>query len=63
MAEEQNKEKIKKQIEDSFRDFWDNIKCSNILVLWVSSKKRKRKAPRNFLKRLQLKTYPTWKRK
>lgn len=48
MAEEQNKrEKIKKKIEYSFRDFWDNIKCSNILVLWVSSKE-KRKAPRNF---------------
>ena len=27
---EQNKEKRMKRIEDSFRDFWDNIKCTNI---------------------------------
>ena len=27
---EQNKEKRLKIIEDSFRDLWDNIKCTNI---------------------------------
>ena len=27
---EQNKEKIMKRIEDSLRDLWDNIKCTNI---------------------------------
>ena len=27
---EQNKEKIMKRIEDSLRDCWDNIKCTNI---------------------------------
>jgi len=29
-AEEQNKDKIMKRIEDSLRDFWDNIKCTRI---------------------------------
>ena len=29
-AREQNKEKIKKIIEDSLRDIWNNIKCTNI---------------------------------
>ena len=29
-AEEQNKEKRMKRIEDSLRDLWDNIKCTNI---------------------------------
>ena len=29
-AEEQNKGKRMKRIEDSLRDLWDNIKCSNI---------------------------------
>ena len=29
-AEEQNKGKGLKRIEDSFRDLWDNIKCTNI---------------------------------
>ena len=27
---EQNKEKRMKRIEDSLRDLWDNIKCTNI---------------------------------
>ena len=27
---EQNKEKRTKRIEDSLRDLWDNIKCTNI---------------------------------
>ena len=29
-AKEQNKEKRMKRIEDSIRDLWDNIKCTNI---------------------------------
>ena len=29
-ATDQNKEKRKKRIEDSLRDLWDNIKCTNI---------------------------------
>ena len=29
-AEEQNKEKGMKRIEESLRDLWDNIKCTNI---------------------------------
>ena len=29
-AEEQNKGKLMKRIEDSLRDLWDNIKCTNI---------------------------------
>ena len=29
-TEEQNKEKRMKRIEDSLRDLWDNMKCTNI---------------------------------
>ena len=29
-AEEQNKEKRRKRIEDTLRELWDNTKCSNI---------------------------------
>ena len=32
---EQNKEKRMKRIEDSLRDLWDNIKCTNIRILRV----------------------------
>ena len=50
-----NREKRMKRIEDSFRDLWDNIKCTNIQIiqiLWSQKKKRKRKGMRKYLKRL-----------
>ena len=34
-AEEKNKEKRMKRIEDSPRDFWDNIKRTNIRIIGV----------------------------
>ena len=34
-AEEQNKEKRMKRIEDNLRDLWDNIKCTNIHIIGV----------------------------
>ena len=49
---EQNKEKRMKRIEDSLRDLWDNIKCTNIQIIGVPKKKRKRKGLRKYLKRL-----------
>ena len=50
-AEEQNKEKRMKRIEDSLRDFWD-IKCTNIWIIGVLKEERKRKDMRKYLKRL-----------
>ena len=32
-SKEQNKEKIMKRIEDSLRDPWDNIICTNIRII------------------------------
>ena len=60
---DQNKEKGMKRIEDSLRDLWDNIKCTNIRIIEVPEKKRKRKGLRKFWKRLQLKTSLIWERK
>ena len=34
-ATEQNKEKRMKRYEDSLRDLWDNIKCTNIRIIGV----------------------------
>ena len=61
-AEEQNKRKRMKRIEDSLRDLWANIKCTNVCVIAVPEEED-RKALRKFLKKLQLKTSPTWERK
>ena len=42
-AEEQNKGKRMKRIEDSLRDLWDNIKCTNIRVIGVPEEEEKKK--------------------
>ena len=40
---EQNKGKRMKRIEDSLRDLWDNIKCTNIRIIGVSEEEEKKK--------------------
>ena len=35
IATKQNKEKIMKRNEDSLRDLWENIKCTNICIIGV----------------------------
>ena len=42
-AREQNKGKRMKRIEDSFRDLWDNIKCTNIRIIGVPEEEEKKK--------------------
>ena len=61
-AVEQNKGKRMKSIEDSLRDTWRNIKSTNIQVNGAPEEEEK-KALRKFLKKLELKTSPTWERK
>ena len=39
---EQNKEKRMKRIEDSLRDFWDSIKCTNIQSIGVPEEEEKK---------------------
>ena len=42
---EQNTEKQMKRNEDSLRDLWDNIKCTNILIIGFPEGEEKEKAP------------------
>ena len=60
-SEEQNKVKRMKRTEDSLRDLWENIKCTDIQQ--GSQKKRKRKGMKKILNQLQLKISSVWKRK
>ena len=56
-AAEQNKEKRMKRNEDSLWDLWDNIKCTNILIIGVPEGEERGKGLRKYLKkRLYLKT-------
>ena len=50
-ATEQNIEKRMKRNEDSLKDLWDNIKSTNIHIIWVPEEKRERKDLRKYLKR------------
>ena len=49
-AAKQNIEKRMKRKEHSIRDFWDNIKCTNVLILGVRGGEE-RKDVRKYLKR------------
>ena len=42
-AEEQNKEKRMKGIEDNLRDLWDNTKRTNIQIIGVPEEEEKKK--------------------
>ena len=40
---EHNKEKRMKRIEDSIRDLWDNVKCTNIQIIGAREEEEKQK--------------------
>ena len=42
-SEEQNKVKTIKRTQDSFRGFWDNIKCTNIRIIGFPEEEEKKK--------------------
>ena len=41
-SEEQNRVKRLKRTEDSLRDLWDNIKCTNIQIIGLSEEEKKK---------------------
>ena len=48
-SEEQNKVKRMKRTENSLRDFWDNIKCTNIRIIgFPEEEEKKREYEKNF---------------
>ena len=50
-SEEQNKGKRMKRAEESLRDFWNHIKCTNIQIIEVPEEEQK-KGYKKILKRL-----------
>ena len=56
-AEEQNKEKRMKRIEDSPRDLWDNIKHTNIRIV-VALEEEKGKRPEKIFEEIRVENFP-----
>ena len=57
-----NKVKRMKRTEDSLRDLWDNIKCTNIRIIGVPEEEKKKGYEKNF-EEIIVEISPTWKRK
>ena len=60
---EQNKVKRMKRTEDSLRDLWDSIKCTNIRMIGVPEEEEKKKGYEKNFEEIIVEISPTWKRK
>ena len=57
-ATDQNKEKRMRRIEDSLRDLWDNIKCTNIQIIGVPEKEEKKKGSEKIYEDIIVEIFP-----
>ena len=57
-ATEQNKEKRMKRNEDSLRDLWDNIKCTNIHIIAVPEGEEREKGPEKIFEEIIVENFP-----
>ena len=55
---EQNKEKRMKRNEDSLRDLWDNIECTNIRIIGVPEGEEREKGPKKIFEEIIVKNFP-----
>ena len=60
---EQNKEKRMKRTEDSLRDLWDNIKCTNIRIIGVPEEEEKKKGTEKIFEEIIVDNSLIWERK
>ena len=57
-AKEQSKVKRMKRSEDSLRDLWDNIKCSNSRIIGVSEEEEKEKGYEKSFEEIIVENFP-----
>ena len=59
---EQNKEKRMKRIEDSLRDLWDNVKHTNIRIIWVPEEEEKKKGNAKIFEEIIVENFPNMRK-
>ena len=52
-----------KRIEDSLRDFWGNIKCTNIRIIGVPEEEKKKKGTEKIFEEIIVDNFPNRERK
>ena len=57
-SEEQNKVKRMKRTEDSLRDLWDNIQCTNIRIIGVTEEEEKKKVCQKIFEEMIVENFP-----
>ena len=57
-SEEQNRVERLKRNEDSLRDLWDNIKCTNIWITVVPEEEEKKKAYKKNFEEIIVENFP-----
>ena len=57
-SEEQNKVKRMNRPEDSLRDHWDNIKCTNIRIIGVPEEEEKKKGYEKIFEEIIVENFP-----
>ena len=57
-SEEQNKVKRMKRTEDSLRNLWDNIKCTNIRIIGVPEGEGKKKEYEKIFEEIIVENFP-----
>ena len=62
-SEEQNKVKRMKRTEDSLRDFWDNIKHTNIQIIGVPEEEEKKKGYEKNFDEIIVENFPNMEEK
>ena len=57
-SEEQNKVKRMKRTEESLRDLWDNIKCTNIRIIGIPEEEEKEKEYEKIFEEIIVENFP-----
>ena len=62
-AEEQNKRKVMKRIEEALRNLWDNIKHTNIWIIGAPEEEEKKKGTEEIFEEIIVENFPNMEKK